>query len=62
MNLNNLKPAWQQFKLLNLMQSLERDEILLIIERAEAMSMSKTHRYFINAIMFSVFVIVCQGG
>ena len=62
MNLNNLKPAWQQFRLLNSMQSMNREEILLIIERAEDMSISKIHRYLINSIMFTVLILCCQAG
>lgn len=62
MNLNNLKPAWRQFQLLNSMQSMDKEEILLIIERAEEMSISNIHRYLITAIMFTVLIIGCQGG
>ena len=62
MNLNNLKPAWRQFRLLNSMQSIDKDEILFIIERAEEMSISKIHKYMINSIMFTVVTICCQGG
>jgi len=62
MNLNNLKPAWRQFQLLNSMQSMDKEEILLIIERAEEMSINNIHRYLINAIMFTVLIISCQGG
>jgi hypothetical protein len=62
MNLNNLKPAWRQFRLLNSMQSMDKEEILFIIERAEEMSISKIHRYLINSIMFTVLIICCQAG
>jgi hypothetical protein len=62
MNLNNLRPAWRQFRLLNSMQSMDKKEILLIIERAEEMTVSDIHRYLINSIMFTVLIIFCQGG
>lgn len=62
MNLNNLKPAWQQFRLLNSMQSIERDEILSIIERTEDMAISKFYRFQINFVMFIGLTICCQGG
>jgi len=62
MNLNNLKPAWQQFRLLNSLQSIRKGEILFIIEQAEDMRTSKMHRGLINSIMFTVLVICCQGG
>ena len=62
MNLNNLKPAWQQFRLLNSMQSMDKEEILFIIERAERVGISKVHKYLINSIVFTVLIICCQGG
>jgi hypothetical protein len=62
MNLNSLKPAWQQFRFLNSMPSMEKDEILFIIERAEEMRIYNTHRYLINTLMFTILIISCQGG
>ncbi|MBY0433611.1 MAG: hypothetical protein K2U26_05840 [Cyclobacteriaceae bacterium] len=62
MNLDNLKPAWQQFRLVNSMQSLDKHDILSIIERAEEMSLSKINQYLINFILFTVLTICCQGG
>jgi hypothetical protein len=61
MNLDNLKPAWQQFRLSNSLQSLDTEEILLIIERVENRSI-KIHKYLINSIMFATLIIFCQGG
>ena len=61
MNLNNLKPAWQQFRFLNSMPSIEKDEILFIIERAQEVR-NNTHRYLINTLMCTVLIISCQGG
>lgn len=62
MNLNSLKPAWQQFRFLNSMPSMEKDEILFIIERAEEVRVNNTHRYLINTLMFTILIISCQGG
>lgn len=62
MNLDNLKPAWQQFRLLNAMESIDKNEILFIIEQAQDLGVSKTHPVLINFIMFAVFSICCQGG
>ncbi|HEY5825120.1 MAG TPA: hypothetical protein VIT44_12170 [Cyclobacteriaceae bacterium] len=62
MNLNNLKPAWQQFQLVNSMQSLDKEEILFIIEQAEVRSMGKMHRGLIGSLLFTVLTIICQGG
>lgn len=62
MNLNNLKPAWRQFRLLNSMQPMEQDEILFIIEHAEDMTIGRFNRLLINSVMFIVLTICCQGG
>ncbi len=62
MNLNNLKPAWRHFRLLNSMQSIDKEDILLMIEQAEDMGISKMDQYLMNAIMFTVVTIFCQGG
>lgn len=62
MSLDNLKPAWQQFRLLNSMDSIEKDEILFIIERTHDIGISKTRLVLINLIMVVVLTICCQGG
>lgn len=62
MNLNNLKPAWRQFRLYNSMQPVNREEILSILERAGGVPMSKNHRIIINSLMLIVFTFCCQGG
>jgi hypothetical protein len=62
MNLDNLKPAWQQFRLVNSMQSIDKEEILLVIERGNGLSMSKIHRHLISSVVFTVLTICCQGG
>jgi hypothetical protein len=62
MNLNNLKPAWRQFRLLNSLQSIDKEEILFMIEQAEERSISKIDRSLVNSILFAVLTICCQGG
>jgi hypothetical protein len=62
MNLNSLKPAWRQFRLVNSMTSVDAAEIVLLIERAEEASVSKIHQYFVSAILFAVITICCQAG
>jgi hypothetical protein len=44
------------------MPSLDKQEILLMIERAEEMSVSNINTYVINSILFAVLIIFCQGG
>lgn len=62
MNLNNLKPAWRQFQLVNSMTSVDTAEILTLIERVEDASASKVHQYLVSAILFAVISICCQAG
>jgi hypothetical protein len=62
MNLDNLKPAWQQLKVLNSMQALDREEILLTIERAEGLVINKTNQVLITDFMFIVVTLCCQAG
>jgi len=62
MNLNNLKPAWRQFRLLNSMEAMDREEILLIIDQAEAGSISTIHRYLINSFIVALLIVCCQAG
>jgi hypothetical protein len=62
MNLNNLKPAWQQFRLLNSMQSMDQKEILLILDRVEDRSISNIHRFLISSLVFTILTLCCQGG
>lgn len=62
MNLNNLKPAWRQFLLLNSMQSMDKEEILFIIEQAEDIAIGKSHGFLINSVLLMVLIVCCQGG
>lgn len=62
MNLSNLRPAWHRFRLLNSMQSVDQQEILVIIERAEAIAITKTNRSIVVIAMFIVLTFCCQGG
>jgi hypothetical protein len=62
MNLNNLKPAWRQFRLVNSMQPLDQNEILLMLERAEGTAVSKTNRLLMHTVMFVLLIFCCQGG
>jgi hypothetical protein len=62
MNLDNLKPAWQHFRLLNSMQRCDQQEILSIIERAEGVTITTTHRSVMITIVFIVLTLCCQGG
>ena len=62
MNLDNLKPAWRHFKLVNSIQKFDQHDILLMIEDAEEPAVSKTNRYILSALMFIVLTLCVQGG
>jgi hypothetical protein len=62
MNLDNLRPAWRQFRLSNSLRRMEQGEILFMLERAEGMALSKTNRFLTPSLVFVVLTICCQGG
>jgi hypothetical protein len=62
MNLENLKPAWRRFQLLNAMQSMDQHEILLMLDAAEGTTISKTTRYVMGVVMLIVLTFCSQGG
>jgi len=62
MNLNNLKPGWQQFRILNSMQPIDKDEILSIIHRAEDLNLRGRQRFLINTCMVVALILSCKGG
>jgi hypothetical protein len=49
-------------KVMNSMRSVDQEEILLILERAEGMAISKTNRFLIHSLMFIVLTFCSQGG
>lgn len=61
MNLNNLKPAWKQFLLVNSMEPLNREEILCIIEQTDQQSIIRLPGYM-TTIIFIILTTCCQGG
>ncbi|MBW3467016.1 hypothetical protein [Arthrospiribacter ruber] len=62
MNLNNLKPAWRQFKLINSMDETNKDEILALIEEVENVPINRLPGIVVNSLMILVLIICCQGG
>ena len=62
MQLNDLKPAWKQLKLLNALYPIESNEILSIIESRENRNKTKLQRVLLNIVIFIVITIFCQGG
>lgn len=47
---------------MNSMQSMDQVEVLSILDRAEEIAVSTAHNYLINAAMFMVLTLFCQGG
>jgi hypothetical protein len=62
MNLNNLKPAWKQFLLINSMQPVDQNEILSIIARADRQTIGRLPRVMASTVLFIVLTISCQAG
>ena len=62
MKLDNLKPAWRQYRLMNALQPIQEKEILSIIEHADPMVTTKSYRMIINMALFIALIIFCQGG
>lgn len=62
MNLNNLKPAWQKFRLLNSMQRMDQEEILFMLESAEDIAVRKINRFPMHIVVFTVLTLCCHGG
>jgi len=62
MNLNNLKPAWQRFRLLNSMQRFDQQEILLMLEDAEVTTVGRIQRPVVITIIFIALTFFCKGG
>jgi hypothetical protein len=62
MNLNNLKPAWRQFRLINSMEPIDQEEILSIIAGADRETIKRMPMFMINTIMVMVLIVFCQAG
>ena len=62
MQLNDLKPAWRQMKLLNAMQPMDSDEVLSIIAGQQKVDKANYQGIALKVIMFIVLTFFCQGG
>ncbi len=62
MNLNNLRPAWRQFRSLNALDRIGEAEILDIIACQENLATSRLPRLLFNTVMFIMLTLCCQGG
>lgn len=62
MNLENLKPAWRQNVLFNSMDTIDQNELLSIIEKAEYSASRKITRQLATMFMFLILTVCCQAG
>lgn len=59
MQLNELKPAWKQFKLQNSLTELHASEVLSLIDSPES---TRPYQILIKAVVFLVITFFCVGG
>jgi len=62
MQLNDLKSAWEQIKLIHSLEPIVSSEVLNIIEQPQASGKSKVQSILVNVIMFIVITMICQSG
>jgi hypothetical protein len=63
MNLTRLKPAWDQFKVINGLDAMEESEILSCIEPAKSRSFHLFSKRLVqNAFAYSLLIFTLSGG
>lgn len=62
MDLNNLKIAWKQLKIMNAIPLIESNEILSIIEKPENGNNIKLQRFLYVLVMLIFITLFCQSG
>lgn len=62
MQLDELKPAWKQLKLLHSMQRIPTGEILSMIGEHDQRSTRKGPRVLLSLVLFIVMTLFFQGG
>ena len=62
MQLNDLKSAWQHYKLHGAMAPVESGEILSILDAYENRTKARLQRIVFSVAMFIAVAIFCQGG
>ncbi|WP_224995302.1 hypothetical protein [Cesiribacter sp. SM1] len=60
--MNRLKPAWQQFKLEQGLDQLEREAVLAIIDSPEPGRHRMNKITLINGLLLCFMMACCQGG
>ena len=62
MPLNDLKPAWKQYKLQQALPDLETREILALIEHPEVKRKTWLTMNLLQLFLFTAITLICQGG
>lgn len=62
MQLNDLKSAWEQMKLIHSLEPILSREIRVIIEQPQSTGKSKVQSVLVNVVMFIIITMICQGG
>ncbi|MEQ9423931.1 MAG: hypothetical protein RJQ09_05905 [Cyclobacteriaceae bacterium] len=61
MNIDNLRPAWQQFKIQHSLSELSQDEILEMVMAKEEQVSNKFQKLY-NHFAWLLILLICQGG
>ena len=62
MNLDDLKPAWRQYKLSQAMEPLEVNEVLSLIDLAEDTRTTRVRWVVLNLVLFLSITFMITGG
>jgi hypothetical protein len=63
MNLDKLKPSWDQFKVISGMESIEESEILSCLKpKKQEIHFRISRRMAQNALLFSFLIMTISGG
>ena len=61
MQLEDLKSAWRQHKLVSSLEPVSSDDILAIIEPSDMGVMVKIQRVMLHAALFAILIMFCQA-
>ena len=62
MNLDDLQPAWRQYKLSQAMEPLEVNEVLSLIDLAEDTRTTRVRWVVLNLVLFLSITFMITGG
>ncbi len=62
MQLNDLKSAWEQMKLIHSLEPIISSEVLDIIEQPQSSGKGKAQSILLNVVVFIIITMICQSG